>query len=263
MGTSKNSRLSLASSDHPDLTTFPPFDHEALYQLYRLYSADLLSEDQFFEYVRRGASCWVRDRYFTRVSMVICEDLLQAVLLSFWTVLSGKKPSVLLGSGAFLGYLKKVFDGAVQRTFDSSYDDASKMEEPNLYFRERSPRFPLPYDVEDAIFVEELPRSLALDISSSLRFGGKAREASVYVFRRLLHGKAVLPIWLSRAYEISEPEFFIDHVKVCIRRHLYDARKLLSSRPRAPALWSFEAGQLTSFDGIGFGMCLAEDGGDD
>jgi hypothetical protein len=88
-----------------------------------------------------------------------------------------------------------------------------------------------PTDVENHIYLEQLPGYLRDLVVERFRFVGYELQACMYILDRLLTGSKIVVAYMKRVIGIKDPDFFISYVVVMIRKTIYDM-KIASGRYR-------------------------------
>jgi hypothetical protein len=88
-----------------------------------------------------------------------------------------------------------------------------------------------PQDVENHIYLNQLPGYIRDLVVDSFRFDGLELQACMYVLDRLLNGSKIVVAYMKRMIGVKDPEFFISYVVVMIRKTIYEM-KIASGRYR-------------------------------
>lgn len=81
-------------------------------------------------------------------------------------------------------------------------------------------------DVEQHIYLNQLPALLEDMVTDKIRFDGLKFEACVYALRQVLASKVASPRWMKKAYGLAreEADMLVDYVTIRIRLSLYEIR---------------------------------------
>lgn len=209
------------------------YDGDLCFQLYIDYAAEAISADNFSAYLQRYVIMRVRKQYLY-LGNEICEDLVQSCMLELWKIVR-KKSLPQEGVGTFHAFLNTVIKRKISKTFDKEiYDDAPKELDPQIFIQHCLRRVATPDQIEDEIFLQELPDHLRTAVGEAVLFQDEDRRAAVgYVLECLLTRTKPIPRVLRTEYGVRDITFIVDYTKVAVRRELYEVKKTL--RPRSNA----------------------------
>lgn len=199
------------------------YDQEVSLSLYRQYLDGDLPVNELLTYLYRFVVIALRDSY-PRTPHTLMEDLAQEALLRVWTTVERRLiPSDAVGR--FHGYMRRIVTNAAAKVFreeedldklDSAWYDADNIQR----------RFSSAWDVENKLFIEDLPRVVRSRVLFDFRFPDPdRREAAAYIIDCLFAGKRIVRKWLEVRYNISDPDFVIDHVCIRVRMALWGLRE--------------------------------------
>ena len=81
-----------------------------------------------------------------------------------------------------------------------------------------------PIDVENHMYLEQLPGFVRDIVTKRFRFTGRELQACMYVLDRLLTGSQIVAAYLKRIIGVDDPEFFVTYVVVLIRSSIYELK---------------------------------------
>jgi hypothetical protein len=221
------------------------YDGELCFAMYMNYKDGIVTDDELVTYVKRYALMYVQSHY-RRLGPDVCDDLLQSALMSVWSVIK-KQNLPEKDVNTFHSYLNTVIRRAVSREFGAVYGQSLSELSHEQYDSGLGNRDVTPGDVEDRIFLEELPEAIVKAIRKKIRFSEPEwREATEYILERMMSNRRVVTDLIKRQWRLNNPQikFLRDHVSVMIRDTLYGFKqyvKFTKPRERRDVLWdSFE-----------------------
>ena len=84
-----------------------------------------------------------------------------------------------------------------------------------------TPRLVHPRDVENHIYLEQLPGYVRSLVIKRFRFRESELAACMYVLDQVLTGERIVLAYIRRDLNISDPEFFVTYVLVILRSTIY------------------------------------------
>lgn len=97
----------------------------------------------------------------------------------------------------------------------------NKQEELNLDDLEH-PRLPHPRDLDRTNWMNHMVEDVRAAVLEQVRFSDSEFGACEYVLRALLDKRRATPMVIQRDYKLTHADFYIDYVKVLIRKSLWD-----------------------------------------
>ena len=202
------------------------YDGDHCFSLWLQYCADVISMNDFLLYLKRYPILRLRrQRYHRKLTIEVCEDLVQAALTELWRLAAARKLP-MFNVAVFHGYLNTVIARKFSKVFSSVYDDSARHIDPHIHMARYLRRQPSANDVETVLYVDELPVVIRKAILSNLRFTGENVQGAVkYILDRIFNGEDVVTTWLRREYAIDDPEFLVEHVRIRIKMTLHKLSK--------------------------------------
>lgn len=118
----------------------------------------------------------------------------------------------------FTGY----FFNVIKRQMYNSLNDKTSFEHPAATITPSRVIHPL--DVENHIYLEQLPGFIRDAVVARIRFTGRELQACMYVLDRLLTGSNIVSAYLKRGIGVQDPEFFVTYIVVLMRSSIYDLK---------------------------------------
>lgn len=205
------------------------YDGELCFELYLNYLKGIVPDDKLVTYLKRYIVMQVRDEYL-HLGVEVCEDLVQASLTELWMCISKQTPPTD-NVASFHAFINTVFRRQISRVFRTLYDDAPKELDPEFYRSRCALQEDTIKDVDDRIFLEDIPTILRRRVLEKFRLLESDRLAAEYVLDRVLSGERVVEPYLRRKYKVRDPAFLIEHVMVRARMVLYEYREFVDVRP--------------------------------
>jgi hypothetical protein len=199
------------------------------FELYRFYLNGGIDAENTLKYLQRTVAHQIYQKY-SYMGIDILEDLYQACSLQLWLSIFHKRlPREEIGK--FHQYIYEVVRRWIGFTFDKEYDDSHKYLDISNWDQSNLRRFRFQYDIDNDIFLDELPQSITWDLMDFCRFKGNTRRAIRYCIGCILTGSRIATSYLKRRYDLIDPDFIIEHTLIILRSCLYRYKKLLGSRP--------------------------------
>jgi hypothetical protein len=208
------------------------YDGDYAFKLYKRWLHNRESIDTLVEYMQRYVVLRLKKQgYHRRVSYEICAEIVQTTLIELWKTFR-RKNLPTANPALWHGYLNTV----VIRWFAKGFKDFFYKPQQNIdtydHIERQIHRIPTASDVEDVIFLDELPVVLRKMILGTLRFPGEKTQGAVkYILDRIFNGEPIVDNWLKIHYDIDNPEFLVEHVRICLKLSLYEIRKDVNLRP--------------------------------
>lgn len=205
------------------------YDRNIAFELYNNYVCKIAPLSYVLAYLQRSVALRITMKY-RHLGLDTCEDLVQSVMMK---LIKCVKDQIFPEDDAdgFNSFLLAIIDNHTARAFSTLYDDVPGKLDIHEYGRHYQKRFRSQYDVEDAIYLNEIPELLCKDVVDHLRFDGEFRAATEYVLQMLLSGRRVVHYWIKNNFRISNHRFLVEHAVVNLRKRLYEARKDIQLRP--------------------------------
>lgn len=211
-----------------DVSIFGKFEysHQVFYRMWVDHLAGRVSMDSFMTYGRRFViSRILKKKYHRTVHIDVLEELVQDTLLAMWRM-AEKKSIPSRAWPVFIGYLNTLANRQFYKVFHRMYDQLPEVvEDLHIHAARYLRRIPTSHDVEDEVYVYELPMVIRKEVLGGLRFYGTNVHGAVkYILDRVFNDEPVVETWLKIHYGIDNPVFLEEHVRVRIKMALYDLR---------------------------------------
>lgn len=89
---------------------------------------------------------------------------------------------------------------------------------------DKSPKPIHPWDVEQHIYLEQLPGQVRDLVMRKIRFEGQEYQACLYVLDRVLTGARIVPAYMKNELNVRDPNFLVTYMVVVLRSTLYDLK---------------------------------------
>ena len=196
------------------------YDSDLCYDLYRIGNYDVLLElmvplaRTVLSIEMKGLSDELFDEYLSSSIVTLCEN-----------IRNRKYDDSTPDPDRFTNF----FYTAVKRTLSSDYWSTKLFipESGSECYTHRV-RFITHQDIDNRIFLAQLPYEIYHLVESRIRFDGKEYEACLYVLERILQGKRVVAYKMKKQYGIQDYLFFIRYVQILIRSVLYEMKECQS-----------------------------------
>lgn len=201
------------------------YDKQYSLALWKRVLAEEASLDEFMFYIKRFVVICLRRTKMQYRDLDAKQEIVHYGLLAVWQAAASKNiPDTTLGRfhGYLWGTIRNGFCDAVAAGLLEPeiihYDDA-KIHMSRYLKRVASSR-----DVEDRLFLEELPGVVKKKVEETIRFPD-LRPAVGYVVDRIFHGEDVSDSWLKNNYGVRDSKFFTDHVRIRVKMALVDMQR--------------------------------------
>lgn len=95
---------------------------------------------------------------------------------------------------------------------------------PEKYEQPQPPRMLHPYDVENHLYLLQIPDVIRQHASNRIRFSGAEKDACLYLIDRILTGTRIVLPYLTNELHLREPEFYVTYIVVILRATIYDLK---------------------------------------
>jgi hypothetical protein len=209
------------------------YDGDLCYEAYLNFKKGIVPEESLLTYMKRYVIMHVKSRY-KRLGYDICNDLIQAAVLELWILIRKQKipdPDVFV----FHSFLNTVISRSTAKEFRVTYGRSLEEIPYDCYESRHYCRDATPQDVEDQMYLEELPKILIGNILKKIRFEDpKIRSTLKYVLERILARRRIVPDWIRRKWGFGGKtvKFLTEHAYIILRAELYELRKDINMYPK-------------------------------
>lgn len=77
-------------------------------------------------------------------------------------------------------------------------------------------------DVECDLYLKQIAKAMRTHVEDTCRFYGVKLDACIYILNRIASGKSVAFGRLRNKYQVGNCQFYVDYVKVLVRRFFYE-----------------------------------------
>lgn len=218
------------------------YDGELGLEAYKNYLKGIVDDNSIVMYLKRYVIMYIKSNY-KHLGDDVCGDLVQAVLTELWKVIVARKiPETNIF--VYHSFINTVMRRAASKEFNTVYGHSPREIPYEMYESRYFNRDITPKDIEDQIFLEELPNALRKRISKKSRFQNKYyQEAIAYILERILTQTRIVPDYLKRQFGFNNSviRFLTEHVYVLLRIELYDIRlqiKFSDCSEKRDVLWA-------------------------
>jgi hypothetical protein len=204
------------------------YDGHFCFNLYLLYIEGKATEDDVLTYLKKYIIMMVRSPY-SHLGYDVCNDLVQVCLIEVWKLIRKKKLPVL-NLKVFHSFLNTIIHRTSCKEFKAVYGPSPADMFFELYDSRYYCRYRTPQDVDDEIFLEELPGVLRKKVSEKLRFqDGVMKDVAQDVLSRLFEGRMIPRDRICYDSKINKRtfDFIIEHIRVLVRSELYKLRDVI------------------------------------
>ena len=204
------------------------YDGHFCFNLYLLYLEGKATEDDVLTYLKKYIIMMVRSPY-NHLGYDVCNDLVQACLIEVWNLIRKKKLPVL-NLKVFHSFLNTIIYRTSCKEFKAVYGPSPAELKFELYDSRYYCRYKSPQDVDDEMFIEELPGVLRKKVTEKMRFQtGVLNEVALDVIGRLFEGRMIPRDRICCDSKINKRtfDFIIEHIRVLVRAELYKLRDVI------------------------------------
>lgn len=173
------------------------------------------------------------------VGFVTASDYLSSVSYKLLVVMQGK--SLPLDCElSYVSYLYKVVRGSILAEYGKARSHSQRVFSSwTSCAMPPQGRLVSVADVDAKLFIEALPRMIAVNVAPRIRFSGVKRRACLVILERYATGKLLSKRMIEKYFNLpkAEVEFLMEYVAVAVRRYLYDIRDDLREVGGAAIHW--------------------------
>jgi hypothetical protein len=216
------------------------YDHNFAFELWKDFQRGVVSINDLLTYLKRFVVIQLRRRKFNIEEKEVVEELVHYALLAVWEAASrGNIPTE--DQKQFHGYLHGVIRNGTANGLKAGVwlSEVVKYDDATYHMSRYLKRVPCPQDVEDRLYLEEIPGVVRERVMASMRF--PVRHGAVkYIVDRFFTHQRVSHNWLRKFYKISDPSFLVQHVRIRVKMVLMELQRDLeypSIRPYEKAVY--------------------------
>lgn len=116
------------------------------------------------------------------------------------------------------------FWNIIRRELSDTLGAYHRLHHPPTTIEVEHPRMIQPQEVENHIYLEQLPVFVRDIVIKQIRFSGRELQACLYVLDRILTGARIVLAYMKRLIGVSDPEFFVSYIVVKIRMTIYELK---------------------------------------
>jgi hypothetical protein len=201
------------------------YDNHFAFELWKDFRRGVVSIDDLMTYLKRFVVIQLRKRKLDIEEKEVVDELVHYGLLSVWEAAT-RDNIPTADQEQFHGYLHGVIRHGFAHGFKAGVwlSEVVEYEDAIYHMSRYMRRLSTPQDVEDRLYLEEVPDVVRKRVMTTMRF--QVHYGAVkYVVDRFFAQQRVSRNWLRKFYKISNPDFLIEHVRIRVKIVLMDLQR--------------------------------------